>query len=198
MTYRSDLDALALRHAALEVEVDQRTRELDQAKRLLDEAHVRSRLPVLDNIRVASPCSASWDAMTGDARVRACGDCKKSVYNLSELTRDEAEALIIEHEGRLCVRYFQRKDGTILLKDCVIGVRKQRRRRLVALGLAAGAAAGIVTYKTVAHTDELQTATGVSPSAPGGTAYLEVLGSPRRATFARSKATSRPSSDTAI
>ena len=113
MTYRNDLDALAARHAALEREVRERQRELEDTRRLVEESQARARLPVVDNIRVAAPCSASWDAMTGDDRVRACGDCQKNVYNLSDLTRDEAEALIREKEGRLCVRYFQRADGTI-------------------------------------------------------------------------------------
>jgi hypothetical protein len=140
MTYRNDLEALSARQAALETEVRDRTRELDQARRLVDELNARARLPVLDNIRVAAPCAASWDAMTGDARVRACGDCQKNVYNLSELTREEAESLIREKEGRLCVRYFQRADGTILLKDCAVGVKRRRRRRIAAISVAAGLA----------------------------------------------------------
>jgi hypothetical protein len=146
MTYRDDLAALEARHGALEHEVAHKTDELERAARLLDEARARTRLPVLANIRVASPCSAEWAAMTGDERVRACGDCKKNVYNLSEMTREEAEALILDKEGRLCVRYFQRKDGTILLKDCSIGVSRSRRRRAIAAGavalLAGGGAAG--------------------------------------------------------
>lgn len=142
MSYRDDLDALAARHAALEQEVAHKTRELEQATRLLHEAKARSKLPVLDNIRVASPCTAAWSKMTGDERVRHCADCQKNVYNLSDLTRDEAEALIVEKEGRLCVRYFQRADGTILLKDCTVGVRRKRRRRFVAAGAAALLAAG--------------------------------------------------------
>jgi|GEM_PF-868440 len=141
MTYRNDLDALTARQTALETEVRDRTRELDQARRLVEEITARARLPVLDNIRVAAPCSASWDAMVGDARVRACGDCQKNVYNLSEMTRDEAEHLIREKEGRLCVRYFQRADGTILVKDdCAVGVKRRRRRRIAAVGVAAGLA----------------------------------------------------------
>ncbi len=141
MTYRNDLDALTARQTALETEVRDRTRELDQARRLVEEINARARLPVLDNIRVAAPCAASWDAMTGDARVRACGDCQQNVYNLSELTRDEAEHLIREKEGRLCVRYFQRADGTILVKeDCAVGVKRRRRRRIAAVGVAAGLA----------------------------------------------------------
>jgi hypothetical protein len=146
MTYRSDLDALTARKTALEAEVRDRTRELDEARRLVEEVEARARLPVLDQIRVAAPCSAAWDAMTGDDRVRACGDCHKNVYNLSELTRDEAEALIRAKEGRLCVRYFQRSDGTILLKDCAVGVKRRRRRRLVGAGVAASLAGAALAY----------------------------------------------------
>jgi hypothetical protein len=146
MSYRNDVDALAARHAALETEVAERARERDRAADLLREARARAKLPVLDNIRIASPCGASWDAMTGDARVRACGDCNKNVYNLSELTRDEAEALIVAHEGKLCVRYYRRADGTILTKDCAVGARRTRRRRWVAAGMIATFATGIGAY----------------------------------------------------
>ena len=155
MSYRDNLDALAARHAALETEVARKTRELDQAARLLDEAKTRAKLPVLDNIRVASPCSADWSKMTGDERTRHCGDCRKNVYNISELTRDEAEALIVAMEGRLCVRYFQRHDGTILLKDCTVGVRRKRRRRVIVAGaaalLAGGAAIAFAKFREDRH-----------------------------------------------
>jgi hypothetical protein len=152
MSYRSDLDALAARHAALESEVDERTRERDRAADLLRDARARARLPVLDNLRVAAPCRADWSKMSGDDRVRACGDCQKNVYNLSELTRDEAEALILAHEGKLCVRYYQRADGTILTKDCAIGVRRRRRRRIVAAGMVAAVAGSIFGYEASTRT----------------------------------------------
>jgi hypothetical protein len=140
--YRNDVDALAARHQALAAEVVTKTKELEQASRVLDEAKQRSRLPVLDNIRVASPCSADWSKMPGHERVRHCGDCKKNVYNLSELTREQAESLIVEHEGKLCVRYYQRADGTILLKDCAVGVKRKRRRRIIVAGAAAALVGG--------------------------------------------------------
>jgi len=142
MSYRNDLDALAARHDALASEVATKTKELDAARQLLDDAKQRAKLPVLPDIRVATPCSADWNKMTGDDRVRACADCNKNVYNISELTRDEAEALIVAKEGRLCVRYYQRKDGTILLKDCVVGIAQKRKRRLIAAGAAALLAGG--------------------------------------------------------
>jgi hypothetical protein len=55
----------------------------------------------LQNVGIASPCPADWERMVGDNRVRYCSECKLNVYNLSELTRREAEDLIAGHEGRL-------------------------------------------------------------------------------------------------
>src|SRR6267142_5668090 len=69
---------------------------------------------MLDRISIAAPCSADWDSMPGSDRVRHCGQCNKNVYNLSEMTRRQAEALIREKEGQLCARLYRRADGTIL------------------------------------------------------------------------------------
>jgi hypothetical protein len=103
-------------------------------------------LDLLDSITVASPCDASWSDMTGDDRVRRCGLCRLHVYNLSGMTRAEAEALAAEHDGNLCVRFFRRPDGTVITTDCPRGIRavKRRMRRMLAsiaamLLLAAGA-----------------------------------------------------------
>lgn len=99
--------------------------------------------PNLDRIGVASPCSVPWDAMEGDdARARFCGVCKLNVYNLSAMTRDEAERLVAEREGRLCVRFYRRTDGTLLTRDCPVGLARLRRRAAAVAGavLAAGLA----------------------------------------------------------
>jgi len=103
-------------------------------------SHPKAKSPsVLDNIRVASPCPASWEKMTGDARVRHCQECKLNVYNLSEMTRPEAEKLIASREGRLCVRFYRRADGTILTRDCPKGLRALTARisRIAAAVLSA-------------------------------------------------------------
>ena len=98
-------------------------------------------MKTLENIRIASPCHADWDQMTGDDRVRTCAACAKQVFNLSEMTRVEAEAVIAKRNGDLCARYYQRKDGTILLADCTVGGSGARARSFVlATALAAGAA----------------------------------------------------------
>jgi hypothetical protein len=170
MTYRNDMEALAARKERLEVEVKAKTKELDTTGRLLDQMKAKAKLPVLPNIRVASPCTADWNAMTpadADAdRVRHCGSCQKNVYNLSQMTRDEAEALILAKEGRLCVRYFQRKDGTILLKDCTVGVTSKRKRRLIAAGAAmllagGGSAAYAITRDGDGNEHRYETTAGV-------------------------------------
>ena len=101
---------------------------------------MRARVPVsLNVIRVENPCPAEWEKMHGDQRVRFCDECKLHVYNLSSLSRAQAESLVATHEGRLCVRYYQRADGTIITQDCGGGLRRamQRTRRLVTA--AAGA-----------------------------------------------------------
>ena len=82
----------------------------------------------LKHVRVASPCKADWDQMIGSDRVRFCGECSLNVYNLSAMTRDEAESLIARTEGRLCVRFYRRNDGSILTQDCPVGLRAIRRR----------------------------------------------------------------------
>ena len=82
----------------------------------------------LESISVAAPCSANWDDMIGTHQARFCGQCSKNVYNLSGMTRREAEDLIARSEGRLCVRFFRRADGTILTQNCPVGLAAARAR----------------------------------------------------------------------
>jgi hypothetical protein len=73
--------------------------------------------------------------MEGDDRVRFCRECNLNVYNLSGMTRREAESLVAGAEGRLCARFYRRADATVLTNDCPVGLRALRRR----VSLAAGA-----------------------------------------------------------
>src|SRR6059036_3559565 len=82
----------------------------------------------LDGVTVAAPSAAQWDGMIGNDRVRFCGQCELNVYNLSAMSRSEAESLIARTEGRLCVRYYHRKDGSIITQDCPVGLRALKRR----------------------------------------------------------------------
>ena len=82
----------------------------------------------LDNVRVAAPCPADWDGMYGNERVRFCDQCQLNVYNLSEMSTADAERLIGQAEGRLCVRYYRRRDGSIITTNCPVGLRALKRR----------------------------------------------------------------------
>ncbi len=159
MPYR-DLAALKTRHEALAkdlADIQAKTKELsglaqeeERVRRALaeTEALLRQTQPVsaplkLETLTVASPCSAKWDEMTGDDRARFCGKCEKNVYNLSAMSAPEAEALLREKEGDVCVRFFQRADGTVMTADCPIGVRRKRVRRLAVLATAGGALSAV-------------------------------------------------------
>lgn len=163
MTYRSAEDALRERTrnleeeqstlrearrdgAALDRDAKAIEKQLADAKTLLTRFEQKRALPMLDDVKIASPCSESWDAMKGDDKSRFCGKCEKNVYNLSAMTREEAELVMLEREGELCVRLYRRKDGTVLTQDCPVGVRRKRLRIVGALGVGAGLAATLVGF----------------------------------------------------
>ena len=106
----------------------------------------------LDHIKIAAPCSADWDQMFSfeDKRVRFCSQCNLNVYNLSDMSRQEAEALINKTEGRLCVRFYRKADGSILTQNCPVGLRAIKRRvawvAQVVLGMALSFASGFALY----------------------------------------------------
>ncbi len=151
MTYRDEAEASRsrLRDVERELEGNERTAaELAaEADRLRAERDAidrslgaRRSLPVLDQLQIASPCQEPWSAMKGDDRARHCDRCEQQVYDLSAMTRSEAEKFLSVAEGRVCVRFYKRFDGTVLTADCPEGVRRRRRRRVAGLvGLAAGA-----------------------------------------------------------
>lgn len=79
-------------------------------------------------IRIASPCSADWNKMAGDARVRHCAECNLDVYNFSEMSDANISRIVAEREGRLCARFYQRSDGSMLTQNCPAGLRAVARR----------------------------------------------------------------------
>lgn len=100
-------------------------------------------------MKIASPCLESWEGMRGDDRIRFCNRCSLHVYNLSAMSPSEAEELVGQKEGRLCVRFFQRRDGTVLTRDCPVGRRERAVARfswataaVLLLGVVATLAAG--------------------------------------------------------
>lgn len=141
--------ALAEEFASLTNEVTpllQRRAEVEVELQEIDEQQAASRkkrVPLLFRVKVSSPCKARWENMVGDQQVRFCTDCGENVYNLSELSDDQAEALLREKQEKLCAFFYRRSDGTILTKDCPSRARDavHRRRSAIAVGVVAAGAA---------------------------------------------------------
>lgn len=172
--YRSHEEALRAKRAELAKDLSRVRGELaaidavDSRARAIESELARDAkkdprsLPLLDRVRVASPCTASWDDMVGDERSRFCGACGKNVYDLSAMARDEAERFVREAEGGACVRLARRADGRVVSNDCPVGAKK-KRVRLAVLG-AVGAA--LVGCAAVAGADRIRAAITGAP-APG-------------------------------
>jgi hypothetical protein len=122
---------------------------------------VARKYPSLDVIQIASPCSADWEAMVGDDRRRYCGDCKLHVYNLSDMTSDEALDFISQREGRTCIRMYKRPDGTIITRDCPVGLRAVRMK-IVRIALATVGMLAAIAFSALAALGRV----------PGAKAYL--------------------------
>jgi uncharacterized Zn-binding protein involved in type VI secretion len=105
--------------------------------------------------------------MIGTERKRFCGECKLNVYNLSGMSQTEAENLLINSEGRLCVRFYRRADGSVLTKDCPVGWQAIKRRvsktatAFASLLFAALGSIGLANY--FAKTSEPQMMGTMSP-----------------------------------
>lgn len=89
---------------------------------------------ILERISIAAPCSADWDNMVGDERERFCNQCTLNVYNISSMSKSEAEEfLLLRTHGRVCVQFYKRKDGTIITDNCPKGLRviQDKTRKLL-------------------------------------------------------------------
>jgi hypothetical protein len=105
-------------------------------------------LGILDQVSIASPCPMRWEDMSpvdGGERIRHCGQCNLNVYNFSNMSREDAEALVVNKQGRLCAGFFRRADGTIITKDCPVGLRVARAKVAKAAARIAAAIALLVT-----------------------------------------------------
>lgn len=99
---------------------------------------------LLDSIDVRTPCSESWEEMTGNQEVRFCSHCSKGVYDLSAITRAKAEKLVRDFGGRLCVRYVKDSRGKVVTAPPLTQIKRQAT--IAASVLAASLAVSSITY----------------------------------------------------
>jgi hypothetical protein len=110
--------------------------ELSNMRQHLARGRDRSAPFSLADVRIASPCKQRWADMIGDDRVRVCHGCDRPVFDLSEMTREEAEVVLAARGITPCVRFYRRPDGTVMTGDCRTGARRSRRLAVVAAGTA--------------------------------------------------------------
>ena len=108
----------------------------------------------VNNLRIASPCPADWEKMAGDNRRRYCDLCQLNVYNFSEMSAKEIENLFAESESRICGQLYKRADGTVLTKECPVGLRAYQKRAARFAGAALTAILGLFSVSFGQKTDE--------------------------------------------
>ena len=129
----------------------------------------------LSQIEIAKPCHESWDNMAGDGAVRFCSQCSRNVYNLSDMTAEQAQALVTKTEGQLCVRFYRRKDGTMMTSDCPVGVRIARQRVAAVRSWAASFAIAALTGTALFGASRPQATMGAPMAFPATDHQAKVL-----------------------
>lgn len=76
----------------------------------------------------AAPCPGACDAGKDDKRVGICGRCGLFVYDLTGLNGQQAGNLALAIEAIATPRFFQRRDGKFLTRNCPIGLEALRDR----------------------------------------------------------------------
>jgi hypothetical protein len=100
----------------------------------------------LDQVRIGTPCPVPWEAMHGDDKARFCTHCNRHVHNLSAMREDEAQRLICESAGRLCIAYVPNEQGGVTPLSYFQQHRPRYAWRLVAaLAAMGGVASACVT-----------------------------------------------------
>jgi hypothetical protein len=113
----------------------------------------REKSELLDNLYIAAPCGISWESMEGDDRKRLCGGCSRHVFNISDMTKAEANNFLEENGTSQCMIFFRRQDGTIMTDNCPVGLRKIRDRAKLVVRAAASAFA-LLLSSTAAFADK--------------------------------------------
>lgn len=99
-------------------------------------------------IKFPSPCGENWNAMSPQGCNRHCAVCDQTIFDLSKLNIESAEALI-RSADQLCVRAELDTNGAVKLKQDG----QASARRMVAI---LGAAIGLVATPTVAFAEQEQ------------------------------------------
>ena len=151
-----------------------------------------------ERFQLTSPCTADWDLMTGNERVRFCGHCRLHVHDVSEMTPAQALNLMLRSPGRLCLRVQRRPDGTVVARPSPAPLHQLTRRvsRVAAGAFGAalslcGAAAAQAQTNSTPSAPAAAVERSARPAAPGagGAALSGVVRDPHGAAVPGASAT---------
>ena len=111
------------------------------------------------DIEIPEPCHADWDAMRPEDKGRFCSDCRKTVHDLSAMTKDEAKDFLRRSAcNDVCVSYQHHEDGTLVFLEpvprptTVVPLARLLRPRSVAAAVA-GAGMAMALAACAPHGD---------------------------------------------
>ncbi|MCW5821415.1 MAG: hypothetical protein KIT34_01350 [Cyanobacteria bacterium TGS_CYA1] len=103
----------------------------------------------LSKVTLEKPCSQNWDEMVGDERERFCNMCSLNVYNLSSMTRDEAEEFLqVRNDGSVCLNYISDAEGKVITDNVPRPLRPLRDRLQPILRVASSFVAAFGLFAT--------------------------------------------------
>lgn len=103
----------------------------------------------LSKVTLEKPCSQNWDEMVGDERERFCNMCSLNVYNLSSMTRDEAEEFLqVRNDGSVCLNYISDAEGKVITDNVPRPLRPLRDRLQPLLRVASSFVAAFGLFAT--------------------------------------------------
>ena len=121
----------------------------------------------LDRLFIAAPCPVTWNSMQGGERVRDCSLCSRKVYNLSDMTKKEAEDFIKTNGVNQCMTFYRRADGTIMTDNCPVGLRKLRNSLKRATAFLSSVVTIILSLPSAIAQNNFREAFTPPPAPPG-------------------------------
>jgi len=136
---------------------------------------------ILDDLEITSPCPANWDLMVGDERERFCHMCSLNVYNISSMSKKEAEEFLESRAGgRVCLNLRRRPDGTVILDNCPQAFRAARLHARRILKTVSGAVAtalvallGPLSQEAAAQLPQIDWGPRVTPPMDNGGFFID-------------------------
>lgn len=128
-----------------------------------------SKLPLLPQIKIESPCPMNWDEMEGSASKRYCLQCQKHVHNFSEMDAESVSSLLNSGEP-ICAQIVRRSDGSIVTRE----TRVTRRGWLGRFGSIAASVMALLTF--MGCSDESTNPDSTSNKLPGESYEDPIMG----------------------